>query len=538
MLRINDISVGKRLGASYFLLTALIVVAAGAGWWGLRQQSESQEDIAALERVRDDLQQQEYDTADVSGWQGLMVADAGAFGNAYAIGPEGFNRKGELKSKTRVYEHLEAAHTEDMTEAERAQFAQLKPAWDDFFVWDDKIVQWLSTEGLQGRQKAMTSINDGEAAVSYGKILDISAALDKSVNARAEAVRADAEEIRNTSFWVLGATLLLGVVLAVVMGMWATRSVVRPLHVVVGALDRLARRDLTARASLNRRDELGTLGAALDRTAESLGETVTAITGHAGSLATASDDLTQVSTRAAESSGHVDHQAAAVVRSAEAVSGNVRTMAAGSREMSSAIDDIARNAGEAAHVAGEAVAVAEQTNTMVGKLGDSSTEIGNVVKMITSIAEQTNLLALNATIEAARAGEMGKGFAVVAGEVKDLAQETAKATEGISRLVQAIQSDSANAAVAISEIGIVVGRISELQTLIAAAVEEQTATTSEMGRNVTEAASSSQDIATNIAGVSMAMGETTAAVRQARESASDLARMSGELHSLVAGFQV
>jgi methyl-accepting chemotaxis protein len=537
LVRVKDISVGKRLGASYLVLTSLIVVSAGVGWWGLQQQNETQKQLAALEHVREDIQAAKYLVADVSGWQGLMVADNGAYGFAKATGPDGFNRKGELKSKKAIYDGMAAAHTADMTEAEQAKFAELKPAWDDFFQWDDKIMKMLASDDQAGRAEAMNNINGGPASESYGKVLDVTGALDESVNARADQMRADAVQVRETSLQVLGVTLLLAVILALVMGLGVTRSVVRPLAVVVGALDRLARRDLTARAGLSRKDELGKLGDAVDRTAESLGETVTVIAGHAGSIATASEDLSTVSARVADSSAHVEVQAAAVAQAADGVSGNVRTMAAGSQEMSSAIDEIARNAGAAASVATEAVEVAAQTNTTVGKLGESSAQIGDVVKMITSIAEQTNLLALNATIEAARAGEMGKGFAVVAGEVKDLAQETAKATEDIARLVQAIQADSSNATEAIGEIGAVVGRISDFQTLIAAAVEEQTATTSEMGRNVSEAASSSENIATNIAGVSMAMGETAAAVQQARESAEGLSRTSGELRGLVESFK-
>ena len=337
-VRFRDVSVGKRLGASYLLLTALIVVAAGVGWWGLRQQSDIQQRLAALEQVRDDIQLTQYYASDVTGWQGLVVADAGAFGYAYATGPEGYNRQGELKSKDNVYAALDAAHVADMTATERALFDQLKPAWDDFFKWDDTIMQWLAGDDTAARAKAMTSINGGEAAESYGKILDITAELDKSVDARVEVVRGEADEVRDASLRVLGVTLLLALILAFAMATWVTRSVVRPLAVVVGALNRLAERDLTARADLSRGDELGRLGDALDRTAESLSETVAAIAGHAGSLSSAADELTEVSGRVTESSGHVDQQAAAVARAAEDVSGNVRTMAAGSREMSAAID--------------------------------------------------------------------------------------------------------------------------------------------------------------------------------------------------------
>ncbi|AEV83679.1 methyl-accepting chemotaxis protein [Actinoplanes sp. SE50] len=535
-MRIRDIGVGTRLGASYLVLTTLIVTSAGVGWSGLRQQAAAEKELAALERVRDDIQTAKYNAADVTGWQGLVIADIGAFGYAFATGPKGYNRQGEMKSKAAIYAQLASADTADMSPAERAEFAKLKTAWDEFFTWDTTVMRWLSADTQASRAKAMDSINGGDAAAAYGKVLDITAGLDKSVTDRTAALRAHVQRVRTDAMRGLAIALALAVILAVLMGTWVTRSVIRPLATVVAALKRLAAHDLTVRVSLDRRDELGTLGDAVNSTAESLSHTVAAIAGHAGTVSAASQDLSDVSTQIAAASSEMDTQATAVATSADHVSGNVQTLQAGSTEMTLAIDEIARNAGEAAQVAGEAVGVVARTNQTVGKLGESSAEIGKVIAMITAIAEQTNLLALNATIEAARAGELGKGFAVVAGEVKELSQETAKATEEISRLVDAIQADSTEAVGAIGKIGDVVARISDFQTLIAAAVEEQTATTSEMGRNVAEVADSSTAIATSIAGVATAVGTTTEVVNQAQSNAANLARTSSELRELVAGF--
>jgi methyl-accepting chemotaxis protein len=537
-MRIRDAGVGKRLGGSFLVLSLLIIVAAGAGWWGLGQQRAVQERLDNLQTVRTDLQESKFYASDVTGWQGLWVADVGAFGYAAATGPKGYNRTGELKDKTALYDVLAKTHTQYLTPAEQAEFAKLKPAWDNFFRWDDTISQWLTADDQASRARAMTSMNGGEAAGAYGKVLDTVDALGKSLNKRADALRAEAEAARAASLTALGGALGLALVLAVVLSVWATRSVVRPLAVVVDALGRLEAGDLTARAELGTRDELGRLGAALDNTVDSLRGTVTALAEHAGSLSTASDELTSVSVQLALSAEQASSQADGVTRAAEQVSQNVDTVAGGASEMGESIREIASNAGEAAQVASQAVQVAEETNTTVARLGVSSSEIGNVVKVITSIAEQTNLLALNATIEAARAGEAGKGFAVVAGEVKDLAQETAKATDDITQRVNTIQADTANAVGAIERIAEIVGRISDYQTVIAAAVEEQTATTQEMSRNVVEAANSSREIATSIAGVAAASATTTSGAGMSREAAADLAQIGGELHALVARFRL
>jgi methyl-accepting chemotaxis protein len=332
--------------------------------------------------------------------------------------------------------------------------------------------------------------------------------------------------------------MIVGLALAMGLGLLVTRLITRPLRRVSDVLDAVGEGDLTRRVELDSRDELGRMARALNKATESMRGTVRTLDESATSLAAASEQLSGASTQIAASAEEASTQAGVVAAAAEQVSRNVQTVATGSEEMSASIREIAQNANNAAEVAAEAVSAAEATNASVAKLGESSVEIGNVVKVITSIAEQTNLLALNATIEAARAGEAGKGFAVVANEVKDLAQETARATEDIARRVDTIQSDTTAAVGAIGEIGKIISRINDYQLTIASAVEEQTATTNEMNRNVSEAATGSVEIATNVSGVATAAQLTTEAVAETQRSTSDLARMSGDMRQLVGRFRV
>ncbi|MFF5233068.1 methyl-accepting chemotaxis protein [Dactylosporangium sp. NPDC000521] len=353
-------------------------------------------------------------------------------------------------------------------------------------------------------------------------------------DAMAAAAHRDYTSARN---WTIG-SLVVGLGLALLLVLGIARRMNLQLRSVSDTLRGVADGDLTLRADVYARDELGAMAAAMNRANESVGRTVHTLAAAAGTLGASTGRLTSVTTRIADSAKAAAARANVVAGDAGTVSHNVQTVAAGSEEMGASIREIARNANDAAQVASEAVGVAESTNRTVSKLGDSSAEIGNVVKVITSIAEQTNLLALNATIEAARAGAAGKGFAVVASEVKDLAQETARATEDISRRVEAIQSDTANAVDAIGEISRIIARINDYQLTIASAVEEQTATTGEMSRSVGDAAHGAANIAGNIAGVADAADTTTSTLTEVDATVAELNGLAADLQLAVGRFRI
>jgi methyl-accepting chemotaxis protein len=452
---------------------------------------------------------------------------------------------------------VESADTNKFTEAftaDQEAFATAMTAYRDSMpasdpqVIDNVQTNWeayvdLATTKMlpAGERNAFAewlSIRDGEAAPLMKKIYDDVATMDSTETAdaakNAAAAHSGYESSRTTSI----ITLVVGLLLALVLGFRVARKIVQSLTKVTYVCDGLAEGDLTRHTGLETRDEPGRMGRSLDSAMTRLRNTVATIEASATSLAGASEQMTGTATHIAASAQQTSAQALAVSAAAEQVSRSVETVSSGSEEMGASIREISQNAAEAARVAAEAVTVTATTSTTMNKLGESSAEIGNVIKTITAIAEQTNLLALNATIEAARAGEMGKGFAVVASEVKDLAQETARATDDISRRVEAIQADTSGAVAAIEEISIVIERISEFQTTIASAVEQQTATTAEMNRSVSEAAGGTGEIAQNITGVAEAARMTSQGVAETQQATAELARMSTELSSLVATFRV
>ncbi|MES2305342.1 MAG: methyl-accepting chemotaxis protein [Gemmatimonadota bacterium] len=403
----------------------------------------------------------------------------------------------------------------------------------EFVVERDSVVKFAiagrNADGLRTIREMRTAGVHYEQAVNR---------LDSLLVDHGREIEASNTALAGRTRLILWGSVLLCAIISLGLGAGIAGRISVPLVAAVAALERVAAGDLSMRLAVTSRDEVGRIGDALNATVASLRETMTAISGHAHTLAGSAEELTSVSQQLGANAEETAAQAGVVSAAAEQVSSNVQTVATGSEEMSASIREIAKSTSDASRVAGEAVHAAARTNATIEKLGVSSREIGQVVKVITSIAEQTNLLALNATIEAARAGEAGKGFAVVANEVKELAKATALATEEIGRKIAAIQGDTTSAVSAIAEIESVINRINDIQTTIAGAVEEQAATTAEIGRNVQEAARGSVEIAQNITGVAQAAQSTASGATQSQASSSELARMAVELQELVGRFQL
>ncbi len=165
----------------------------------------------------------------------------------------------------------------------------------------------------------------------------------------------------------------------------------------------------------------------------------------------------------------------------------------------------------------------------VQEMGTRSEQIGTIVETIDDIASQTNLLALNAAIEAARAGEHGKGFAVVADEVRKLAEKSALATKEISLLIQGIQTTVAEAVSAMNEGAREVDRGVTLAEDAGQSLESilhSTETVSDQAEGAAQAAqsmlSSSSELVNATDEVSAVVEENTSAAEEMSSNASEL----------------
>ena len=534
------LTIGRRLAAAFGALCVLLVVVAGAGLIGVARQSEARTATVELNQLRDDVLELRYLDADVSGWLCYIFAEAVVDGTAAATAPDNVNMVGIAESRLAGYEVLDELAAGDLTPAERTLVDTLRTGWDEYFALTDTMIAQLVIDTPATTAEAYRLLTE-DLDTAWSELLDDTHALRVLVEQRVADLAASSARVAAVSMTVIVVTGAASIVLAVLLGIAVTRSIVRPLGRAVTALEAMADGDLTVPATVGThdprgRDEVAQMATALTTAQTSLRGALSEVSGTAATVTDAASSLGTTGTAFRDAVEGVSSQAGVVAAAAEQVSRNIQSVAAGAEQMGASIREIAQSANDAASASTEAVTQARTTSVTVTELGESAREIGDVVRAITSIAEQTNLLALNATIEAARAGEAGKGFAVVAGEVKELAQESARAADDITRRITANQEQTDLAVTAIGEITSTVARINDYQLTIASAVEEQTATTNEMSRSVAEAATGASEIAATIGGVAAASATSASVVGEMTSSVQDVAAMGGELRASVARF--
>lgn len=355
-------------------------------------------------------------------------------------------------------------------------------------------------------------------------------------------VQQDIDEMYAPVQAAVGRMVLICVVLlviAVIIAIWVTNSITKPIIQLKNEAAIIAQGDLTQELETSgSKDEIGSLKMAFAEMVNNLKSMIVNVRDNSDRLASHSQELAS---------------------SSEEVSATVEEVASTTSEVAATSTQGAENAEKAAGESEQVQHLAEEGNqavkdtvtkmyaiseasqnvaSAIRNLGEQSSQIGEITSVITNIAEQTNLLALNAAIEAARAGEQGRGFAVVAEEVRKLAEKSAVAANEIAGLIEKIQVGVGQAVTAI-EGGVeevnegvqVANNAGALLDQIINAIQNNTLV-------IKDIAGGAQQTNEGMQQLSASNQQIASTVQQVSAAAQELANISAELQNTISKFKI
>jgi methyl-accepting chemotaxis protein len=369
--------------------------------------------------------------------------------------------------------------TDDLKQA----LAGVKTAFDEYYPVREKLSALIG----EGKQEEAVSLLQGDVAVYGKKIGDAIVRIDTLMVAQAKAKSEGNSGKADRAIILMWILTILGSLIAVTLGILASRSIIKPIQ----------------------------------RVADGLSEGAAQVSAASGQVASSSQSLAEGTSQ----------QAASLEETSSSLE-EMSSMTRQNAENSAQCDQILKN--EAAPNFQVITDRIEKMKVAIQETVRASDETSKIIKTIDEIAFQTNLLALNAAVEAARAGEAGAGFAVVADEVRNLAMRAAEAAKNTSELIagsnKRIKDASAlteQAVEAIGENARIAQKVSQLSEEIAAATQEQSHGLSQVNIAVSEMDKVTQQAAANAEESASAAEELNAQAAQMEHYVHDLMGIIG-----------
>jgi methyl-accepting chemotaxis protein len=521
LAKLNDLSLGKKLGASFALLIILAAVIAVIS-------------ITTLNSYK----------------QHSLVVSGASSAESLLLDARTEEKNFQLR---RVQQYLQ--NTKQLIDQAVETVLPLKDAItsaeDNARI--DFIVANAKTYKTQLDELASNLENRPDAVAASEETLQETARsmVDKAIELQEGQLQLMEEEY-TLAVMELVAITAAAIVAGTLIAWFMIRSITGPINQTVEVANRVASGDLTVQINSNRGDEFGNLLAAFSTMVTSLRELIKEIDTGSSSIASSSEELSAVTKETRQGVSDQQDQTDQVATAMNEMVATVNEVAKSAESAFNAAQNASQKSGDGEAAVNETLSFVTDLNTEIGNvmtqlrgLQSDTQNIATVLDVIKSVAEQTNLLALNAAIEAARAGEQGRGFAVVADEVRSLAQRTQTSAseietlitnlvtsaessvttmEGGTRLAEQTQERAESAGGTIREMAEAVEDIRQYNSQIATAAEQQASVAEDINQNVTRI----RDV-----------GEQSAAsTEQVSGASEELARLADGLSSQVSRFKI